>query len=260
MSGGATRQVLSWSCFGVIVVSAHVLAATWMVQRSVAALPNLPEAHFIELAPAPAMAEPAVEAAPEPQPEPEPQPMAEPELPDLQPLPPPDFPEIALPELAEAPPDAALLNSARPPRRPERRETPEPVQQAKPEPKKEQPRKTEPRREAQAGKASQAATGSSTARQAASPKAVANWQGQVQARVARHMQRSRISGVRGRLNVTLRVEVAANGSARGTLVSQSGDTRIDSALARQAGRMPRLPAPPGGRQVALTVPVLVTVR
>lgn len=265
VSHSAIRQALTWGCTGLIALMGHALAATWMAQTPVAALPDLPEAHFIELAPAAFAAAPTPTPTPAPtppvpaDPAPEPPQIAAADLPVLQDLPPPDFPQ-APPALAPAPPpDAVLLNSARPPQRPERRKAQQ--QQDMPRKTKAQPPQPEAATEAAAGKrAAKAANGTSQARQAASPRAVANWQGVVQQRVARHMQRARIRGARGNLRATIRVDIAASGAARGQLVSGSGDGRIDEALGRQAMRMPSLPAPPGGRAAVLSVPVTVTLR
>ena len=74
------------------------------------------------------------------------------------------------------------------------------------------------------------------------------------------MRRARLNGAGGTLRATVKVTVSANGGASAQLVSGTGDARIDAILARQAARMPRLPAPPDGRPKTLTVPIAVEVR
>ncbi|MFV0301660.1 MAG: TonB C-terminal domain-containing protein [Paracoccus sp. (in: a-proteobacteria)] len=275
-----------WLAAGSAVVGAHLLAAAWALQRPVAALPDAPEAITIDLAPAPPAPVPVAPVLPElqsfappeipqaePQPEPEPEDIAEPVapiLPDLVPMPVPDFPETLPPPVIEPPSDAVLLVSQRPLRRPEvrevRRQQPDPQPQRRAEPQPEQPRRQQaapqPAPEAQEQQASPAPQGNGQARSraAASPRAIANWQGEVQARVASHMRRASLSGARGTLRATVQVNVAANGRASGQLTAGTGNARIDNALARHARRMPRLPAPPNGQSVTLTVPVSIQVR
>ncbi|WP_299909956.1 TonB C-terminal domain-containing protein [uncultured Paracoccus sp.] len=286
-----------WLAAGTAVVGAHLLAASWALDRPVAALPDAPEAVYIELAPAPPPAAPPapqpVEPVlpelqsfsppeipqPEPAPEPEPEQVVEPVdpvLPDLLPMPAPDFAEMP-PPVVEPPSDTALLASDRPLRRPDRpvvrqrAPEPEPERQRRAEPQREKPRRQQAaerpapeaqpqqRRQQQASSAAQG-NDSSRARAAASPQAVANWQGEVQARVARHMHRANLSGARGTLQATVVVSVAANGRASARLAAGTGNARVDNALARHAGRMPRLPAPPNGQPANLTVPIAITVR
>lgn len=290
--GEAGGQIGLWLVAGSAVICAHLLAASWALNRPVAALPDAPEAITIDLAPAPPAPAPVAPVLPElqsfsppemPMPEPQPEPQPEPEqiaepvdpvLPDLVSMPTPDFPAVPPPPAVEPPPDAVLLTSDRPLRRPEIREVrrqqpePQPERQRRAEPQREEPRRQQaaPQPAAEAQPQRQQASpapqggGQAQARAAASPRAVANWQGEVQARVNSHMRRARLSGARGTLQATIVVNVAANGRASGQLVAGTGDARIDNALARHAGRMPRLPAPPNGQPTSLTVPIAIAVR
>ena len=294
MSVGASRgeaagRIGLWIAAGSAVVSAHLLAAAWALQRPIAALPDAPEAITIDLAPAPPAPAPVAPILPELQsfsppeaPQPEAEPEAEPEqvaepvdpvLPDLVSMAAPDFPEAPPPPAVAPPPDAVLLTSDRPLRRPEIREVrrrqpepqpaPQPERQRRAEPQREEPRQRQaapqPEAQRQASPTPQGG-GQARSRAAASPQAVANWQGEVQARVASHMRRASLSGARGTLQATVVVSVAPNGRASGELVAGTGNARIDTALARHARRMPRLPAPPNGQPTTLTVPIAIAVR
>lgn len=253
-SGAAGRAGL-WLGALSVVAGAHLLLALWAMQRPVTGLPDLPDAVFIELEPAPA-------SAPT---EPDPQPAA-PVLPDLSLPPIPDFPAPdvaqALPDLAmprlpvfpDPPADAVLASSARPLPRPASQ-----VRQAAPRPE-GQTRQARQQTTTPSPATQKTGSGTATSDRAGSPRAAASWQAEVQARVASHMRRARLTGTRGSLRATILVNVAANGRAQGRLVAGTGHARIDQALARQASRMPRLPAPPGGRPANLTLPIDIQVR
>ena len=63
--GETVGRIGLWLGAGSVVVGAHILAAAWAMQRSVAALPDAPEAVYIELAPAPPAPEPVAPVLPE---------------------------------------------------------------------------------------------------------------------------------------------------------------------------------------------------
>ena len=236
--------------------------------------------------PAPeAEAEPA-DPAPEPPPEeetaeapaedaPAEEPVPDFEVPPLTPLPP-------VTEFAELLPDSALLlaSSDRPKTRPVRRE-PEPEPQVtrreeRREPPKEQARQ-EPRRERAPAKAEatqrtqRSAPAQGTARQqqgsaqgqpregaGASKQQMDSWSKRIGSRVASHMQRTRIpGGGRGSVTINVSVSIAANGAASARLASSTGNAQVDAALVRQAGRMPRMPAPPNGKGASFVLPIRI---
>ena len=89
---------------------------------------------------------------------------------------------------------------------------------------------------------------------AASAGQMASWQRMVGGRITAHMSRTRMSGVQGGLTAAVTVTIQPNGRATARLARGSGDPRVDQALRRQAGRMPRMPAPPGGKPASFTVP------
>ncbi|MFB2594799.1 energy transducer TonB [Paracoccus sp. p4-l81] len=212
-----------------------------------------------DVQPAPPEPEPEPEREPEPEPEPEPQPEPEPE------------PELELPPLTPLPPPTDLAEqlvppSPRPQSRPPRPKPVEPAprrQAEKPRPTRAEPAPAKP---ATAKPAAPRATAPAAPRRddgaraqaaAASAGAVRNWQSEAGARIARHMKRTRISGRGASVQVQLAIQVGANGAASARLASSTGDPRIDAALARQAGRLPRLPAPPGGQGHSFVLPILI---
>lgn len=244
--------------------------------------------------PAPAAA-PETEAAAVPETKsaeaPEPPDFTPPPLPELPPVedfaellpedePPPDFevpPLTPLPpvtDFAELLPDSALAltSSERPRLRPVRREpAPEP-QVTKREERREPPQeqaKREPRRE-RAQPTPRAAPAEGTARQSggaqgtprasagASKQQMNSWTSRVGSRVASHMKRTRVpGGGRGTVTIQLSVSIAANGAASARLASSTGNAQVDAALARQAGRMPRMPAPPNGKGASFVLPIRI---
>lgn len=250
---------------------------------------SAPEVTPEPVADPPSEPEPEPEPAPEPEPQPVPesQPEAQPEPeqvtlpafvpPPMMALPPPDFASLPPPPPAPAVPQvSAERPRAKPPVPVARTRAPEPERREaraaprqEPAPRAEPPRPREPQPQAQARQAPRQQAAAPPANRGAgqpaagkpSARAMADWQGQVQRRVAAHMARANLSGGRGgAMRATIQISVAGNGSARGQLVSGAGDARIDRALSRQASRMPRLPAPPGGQPQSLTVPVEIAVR
>lgn len=89
---------------------------------------------------------------------------------------------------------------------------------------------------------------------AASAGQMASWESQVRGRIAAHMSRTNAPGVRGTVSGTVLVTIQPNGRSSARIVTGSGDARADAALKRQAARLPRLPPPPGGQPVGVTIP------
>ncbi|SDE87561.1 protein TonB [Paracoccus isoporae] len=205
------------------------------------------------------------------------------------PAPVPDFeapPMTELPpvtDFAELLPDSALVLSAseRPVQRPVRR-APEPEPQPQVT-RRETPRQAQPQQQRQAEQQRQpqparaqpqpqrqqqaAGGGGGNSRQqsggqtGASRQQMANWSSQVGSRITRHMSRTRIGGARGgRVQIQVSVTISANGAASARLASSTGNARADSALARQAARLPRMPAPPNGQSASFTQPMVITLR
>ncbi|MFC3569833.1 energy transducer TonB family protein [Paracoccus simplex] len=276
----ALREGALWGGAAVVVLAAHLGGALWIMHGAKAAAPpGLPDPVFVDLAPAPQAAAPLDEAETpdmaeaEPEPEPEPQPEPEPEeivlpepLQELEPLP-------EMTSLFPPPADAvALQKSARPKERPEREPEPEPepqVAEKQPEPRREKKEKApqdQPARQAttrlRAPQAERTAAPQAQVGAAPSARQVASWQSKVQAAVARHMHRTRLSAGRGgSVTVTVRFSVDPSGRVAGArLAGSTGDPGIDAALSRQASRMPRMPAPPSGQTVALVLPVKILLR
>lgn len=264
------RDGALWASAAGLVLAAHLGGALWILQRAEAAAPpGIPDPVFVELAPAPTAAAPPSEeeevqeieeAAPEPEPAPD---FAMPEpLPELAPLP-------DMNSLFPPPPDAvALQKPVRPRQRPEREPEPEPkVVQREPEP----APKPEVRQKAPEEQKSQQASTRSRAKAAdrtaapqadegaASPRQVASWNSRVQSAVARHMGRTRMAGrSQGSVRVTVVFTINGNGTVSGArLAGSTGDPRMDAAIDRQASRLPRMPAPPSGKSISLTLPVLI---
>ena len=287
-------DALRWGGVGAAVVAAHVAGVIW-VDRAAQRNPvmALPAPVFAELLPEPAAPAPSAEAAPaeesaaEPEAEPEPQPQPEPEPEQAEAPPPEPVPDFEVPPLTELPPitdfselvpesTLALTASERPRTRPER-PAPEPQQvrrEEKPEPPKEQP-KRERRREpapAQTQKAERAAPsenatsqkrggpaqGQSRASTGASKAQMDSWTSKVGGRVAAHMKRTRVpGGGRGSVTIQVSISISGNGSASARVTSSTGNAQVDAALARQAGRMPRMPAPPNGRGASFVLPIRI---
>lgn len=254
------RSTAAWGLAGAIVLSGHIGAAIWLMNRAEAAqIAGLPEPIFVELAALPEVADAPAEfeqpemeeIAPEPEPEPEPE-IPDIPLPELDPMP-------DMTSLLPPPADAVVLSgSSRPERRPIRERKP-----VEPEPKREvkrdPPAPAQQRRTAlQAPQGARTAAPVATQGTTPSPQQQANWQQQVQSRVARHMQRARIGSRSGGLTATIHVRISANGSViSANLVASTGDARLDGVLANQASRIPKLPQPPSGQQVAMTIPVRI---
>ena len=207
-----------------------------------------------------------------------PEPVPEFVPPPVVPLPPPDFASLTPP--AEAAP-AIVPPPRRRPERLVRREEPreEPKEEPREEPRREtrrerereQPRaerKDERREQAEASRSGrQGRSGETGARQApaaasgASRQAQASWQQRAGARVSQHMSRTRVPGRRGgTVRATVTVRVSANGATSAQLARGTGEPAVDAALARQAARMPKLPAPPNGQPFTFQQPVQIQLR
>ncbi|MDF3604837.1 TonB family protein [Paracoccus sp. DMF-8] len=266
-TGNFLRDSAAWGTAGLIVLTAHVATAAWLMRDAEAAqISGLPEPVFIDMAEMPmAAAEPEEveqveqeESKPEPEPEPD---FSELPLPELEPLP-------DMNSLFPPPPDAVVLTrSERPQPRPEKREEPKVVERREPEPEPKRERRREPEAvqqrqstrvdapRADRTAARSAPAGNVTRRQTES------WQSTVQSRVARHMNRTRMPGRRGSLSTQVRVSISANGTVTGARINGStGDPAVDAALSRQAARMPNLPPHPSGTPQSLVVPVVVQFR
>ena len=283
-------DVLRWGGVGAAVVAAHVAGVIWVdraAQRSAVML--LPAPVFAELLPEPAAPEPPAEAAPaeesaaqrEAQPEPEPTPEPEQaEAPEPEPV-----PDFEVPPLTELPPitdfaelvpesTLALTASARPKIRPEPpKPEPQITREERREPPNDQP-KREPRRErapqtqkaeraapaenATAQKRGGPAQGQARASTGASKAQMDSWTSRVGGRVAAHMKRTRVpGGGRGAVTIQVAVSISGNGSASARVTSSTGNAQVDTALARQAGRMPRMPAPPNGKGASFVLPIRI---
>jgi len=285
------REGALWGGASVLVLALHLGGALWIMQEAEAAAPppGLPEAVFVDLAPAEDVAEPTLPAAeeavePEPQPEAEPEPEPEPEpeevaepldlppLPELEPLD--DMAELfppAPPQL-ETPPEVVLNSSARPQRRPERQ--PEPQRQAEPRReerrKPEQQRQAEPRQEQaapqqqQARRAEQGAGGTGAAGPSPQQKAslMSQWGGQIRSCISRRASAPR--GVREGGRVELNLSVSRSGTIQGVgIAGSSGISALDEAAVRaaqRAGRCPRAPAELTDATYGFVLPINIQVR
>lgn len=207
---------------------------------------------------------PPVPAEPEPEPAPDFVP------PPITPLPAPDFAElepavVPPPRRKPTPPADFAAQAPEPEPEPEREEPRrerargeeprEPSRETAREPRREGPRGAQPD-----GREAERASTQTRQTQAASRQGLPNWIGTVQSRVTTHMKRTRLDGQRGSHRATVTLTVAPDGSVSAQLSSGTGDPRVDAALGRQASRIPRLPAPPGGRSQTLTVPFQVNIR
>ncbi|WBU55771.1 hypothetical protein [Paracoccus sediminicola] len=207
-------------------------------------------------------------------------------VPSFEPPPMTELPPVS--DFAELLPQSALALSAseRPTARPARRQPQPAPQQARREPPREEPRQqAQPRQQApqpaqrqQAAPAqlrqqaqptqrqpSRAASGGGGAAQSqgrgVSRQQMANWQSRAGARIARHMSRTRVPGVRGgTVTVQISVTVSPGGGASARLASSTGNGQADQALARQAARMPGVGAPPNGQSVSFVLPIQVALR
>ena len=292
MSGRALRVLgegALWTGASALVLAAHVGAGLWVMGRTDAgAPPGLPDAVFVDLAPAlpPAPAAPEgaealaggearqeVEAEdipdePAPEPEPEPEQVAEPidpetlDLPEFRQFTPPDIPvRTAL----------ALDSSTRPQRRPEPRDEPAPRREPESAPEREpepQPRRASQTAqaqgqggEAQTRRASGNAQGGGASRQATAD-ATALWGAQVGACIQRRGSLPR--NVRQGGLVTLDLRIARNGVIQGVGVAgSSGIAAVDQAVlsaAQRAGRCPAAPAVLTEPAYSLRLPIRLDVR
>lgn len=269
-----------WALAGTVAVAAHLGIGAWLLlhppasgwTEGDAAIPvelvMAPEAPVPEADPGPVAEnptpEPEAEAAPEPQAEPEAEPEPEPEiLPEPEPEPepeieePPPEPDLALDPAPVSDPALVLTESVRPRTRPER---PQRQQSA---PRQQAPARTAPARQSAPPSAAPAPQATAPGRGGGgvpSAAAVQSWQGEVQSRIGRHMQGTRLPGRRGQVRATLRISVAPDGATAATLAASTGDGAVDAALQARARQIPRLKPPPGGRPVSLVLPVVVSFR
>lgn len=284
---GSILGILRWPVAAAAILAAHLALANWLMASSeLGDRTDIPQPIFVDLQPAPqpepapapppapeSEPEPEPEAAPEAQPQPEPQAAPQPEPVEAASFAPPP-PQMSLPPLADPadlfPPITsalALAESSRPQTKPRprpRREVEPAAQSVQTEPR----RQAAPAATAQKSPAPTAPAPAAPAAQAArrqpapagpGPREIANWQAQIGARIIRHMGKTNVSG-RGQLSVQIAVAIGPNGAAQARLVSSTGDARTDQALARQAGRMPRMPAPPGGQPQSFVLPVMIQAR
>lgn len=112
----------------------------------------------------------------------------------------------------------------------------------------------QPPREARSGGAQGGGRAAPAGGKAASAGRMASWESQVRGRIAAHMNRTNAPGVRGTVSGTVLVTIQPNGRSSARIAAGSGDARADAALKRQAARLPRLPPPPGGQPVGVTIP------
>ncbi|TJZ93321.1 energy transducer TonB [Paracoccus gahaiensis] len=195
--------------------------------------------------PDPAPTQPNLPPPPEPvAPEPEPDPIepAELDLPELQQLTPPTI-EVASPLALEA--------SSRPDRRPARQPRPEPEPEPRraaapaPQPAREAPAQAQPAQRAGEGGQSQrssAGGGGGGVRAETRASAMAQWTAQIATCIGR--QFSRVSGARGG-RIVVNISIARNGRVQGaTLISGTGDARVDGQVVRTAQRLRACPAAP----------------
>lgn len=299
MSGRALRMLGEgglWAGASVLVLAAHVGAGIWIMGRADAgAPPGLPDAVFVDLAPAmpPAAdmpqgaeaaagldARPEVEAEEEPAPEePQPEPQAEPE-PQSVPEPdqvvePIDPATLDLPDFQQfAPPDIpvrtalALDSSTRPQRRPEPqpepepRRDPEPAAERQPEPQRRQAAQAAGQRgQAETSRPAGNAQGGGASRQAAAD-AASLWGAQVGACIQRRASLPRNVRQGGRVNLAL--TVSRSGAIQGVgIAGSSGSPNVDQAAltaAQRAGRCPAAPAALTDPIYSFTLPIRLDVR
>lgn len=266
-TGNFLRDSAAWGAAGLVVLTAHVATAAWLMRDAEAAqISGLPEPVFIDMAEIPTAAteqeevEQVEQEESEPEPEPEPD-FSELPLPELEPLP-------DMNSLFPPPPEAVVLQrSERPQRRPEKPEPPKVTERREPEPE----RKREPRKEPEAvqqrattrldaPRAERTAARSAPAGNV-SRRQTESWQSSVQSRVARHMSRTRVPGRNGSLSTQVSLSISGSGTVTGArVIGTTGDPAVDAALSRQAARMPNLPPHPSGAPQSLVVPVTVRFR
>ncbi|WP_158644663.1 hypothetical protein [Paracoccus jeotgali] len=173
----------------------------------------------------------------------------------------PEVPDFVLPPMQTLPPSTdfaelidlqpRLIRSQRPAARPRQ---PEPALQRQAAPK---PAATPDAATRQPSSPAAQGVPSQPARAAPSAGARQNWQRQAGAMIARHMQRTRLGAGRGSVTVQLAITVGAGGTIQAQLANSTGDARHDSAISRQAARLPRVPPPPGGQPVRMVLPIRI---
>lgn len=265
----ALRDGAIWGVAGAAVLAGHLgLGALLSRVMVVGAIPGMPDAVYIDMEAMPAQGD-ALDTTPDtediesedqlPEPEPEPEP-------DPEDVPPPDFvppPLTELPPLTDFPvsePEVALpqVSDVRPIARPDRPEPERKVERKKPKVEKKKKPQQQAMKSGRRGERDGSRTKARSGQGDGASKAqVASWQSQVNSRIGRHMRRTRVQGRGTQITITMNIHISANGSASAQLVSSSGNTRMDAALRRQAARLPRLPAPPDGQPVRLTLPVRI---
>lgn len=290
MSGGALRALRAggvWGSASALVLSVHVGAAMWILNRADAGTPpGLPEAVFIDLTPAlppsdapvagtqlaaGGEARPEVESEadtpepePQPQPEPEPEQVVEPFDPSLMDLP--EFQQFT-PPVIPVQSVLALDRSTPPQRRPEPQPEPEPEPERQPEPERAPPPAQAAQAAGQGGQAqTRAQSGNAQGGGAASAQVQANatrqWGAQIAACISRRAAPPR--GVRQGGRVTLALQVARNGTIQGLGVAgSSGQPALDQAAvtaAQRAGRCPAAPAELTDASYAFQLPVNIQTR
>lgn len=284
---GLAGNVISWTTAGAVVVAGHIGLAYWLMQTEASQIAGLPDPVYVDLAPMPEAAAPLDQAETQEQaeikPEPDPEPVEEEPEEEVADFTPPPLPELEpLPDLSTLippPEDAVVLTkSERPRERPDRTE-PEPESERevakKEEPKKErrrrQPEQQQQQQEQEQEQERRTRVDAPQGQRTAAPRAnagnaptqrqAASWRSQIESRVARHMQRTRLPGRSGNVQVMVRFTVSPGGQVTAASVSTStGNARLDQALNRQASRLPRLPPPPSGKSTSLELPVLVQSR
>lgn len=253
------RDGALWGSAALLVLAAHLGGALWLMRQAEAATPpGLPQPVFVELAPMPEAAAPPDETESPEMTEAAPDFVMDEPLPELEPVP-------DMNSLFPPPPDAVVMQkSDRPKDRPEPKE-PEPEPQPKIVKKQPEKKKDKAPEEQEARKASTTVRAPASDRSVApsqgaqvSPRQAANWQSKVQSAVSRHMQRTRLVGRGGDVQVTVAFTISASGGVSGArMVGSTGDGKMDAALNRQIGRLTRLPPHPSGKPMPITLPVLV---
>ena len=294
-SATAWRQAALWGGASAIVLALHAGAAVWLLGRMDAA--GLPVPIFVELAPAdqvipaaddaaqvavpvpdepppptpaaapvaeaeaapPALAEAEPEGEAKPEAAPEAETEAETEA-EPQTAPEPARPEAepdAAPGRAGSAPDAvALARSARPARRPVPPQRAAPRDDPAGEPRVASPQAAPSQQDRPGGQGRTAPQGSSPAAEAG---LIARWKAGLAACLGRSI--SSVSGGRG-ARIVLNLTVARSGRVQGaTLVSSTGNARVDREVQRGAARARGCPpAPPGLDRAAYTIQAPFTIR
>lgn len=259
-----------WLMGGVAAIALHLgVAQVLMASAHLPPRSQTPDPVIVELVPPPPKPNPVPAPVPDPVPEPVPEPapaMPNPGFPpavfEIPDLPPPAEAPVETPtETPREEPDK-ITDAA--PKRPVARPTAptEPARKIVRQPRAAPAQPSHPREtsrtEPQPSRSQPAAKAASTPAAQPSAATLHRWQADVGTRIARHMKRTRISGARGALNVSLTVTIGADGRAVARLASATGNPAVDAALTRQAARLPRLPAPPDGRGQTFVLPIQIT--